>query len=116
MNAQQDGLYGGVALQTLRKLHDKFAECADQAQPCNEAKKEWEWALRQAGCALLSAAEENERLFTLIRMIACNHDAEWGRQLARDHLKMGTSRPMSGGSRASDLATAPIGEKSRELS
>ena len=96
MNAQQDGLYGGLALQTLRKLHDKLIEPHGQARHCNEAKKEWEKALRQAGCALLSAAEENERLFALIRMIACNNDAEWGRQLARDHLKMQIPGPTAG--------------------
>jgi hypothetical protein len=94
MTAQQDAPYGSIALQTLRELHRKFTESADQAQLGNEAQMDWESALRKAGFALLSAAEENERLRALIRMIACNHDAEWGRQLARHHLKMETSRPI----------------------
>ena len=91
MSEPCNGLYGSGALAKLRELHNAFAKSGDQCQLGNEARKEWEWALCQAGPALLSAAEENERLLTLIRMIACNHDAEWGRQLARHHL--GFSNP-----------------------
>ena len=91
MGENCNGLYGSGVLAKLRELHNAFANSGNQCQLGNEARKEWEWALCQAGPALLSAAEENERLLTLIRMIACNHDAEWGRQLARHHL--GFSKP-----------------------
>jgi hypothetical protein len=86
-----NGLYASGALAKLRELHNAFAKSGNQCQCGSEARKEWERALCQAGPALLSAAEENERLLTLIRMIGCNHDAEWGRQLARHHL--GFSNP-----------------------
>ena len=86
-----NGLYASGALAKLRELHNAFAKSGNQCQCGSEARKEWERALCQAGPALLSAAEENERLLTLIRMIGCNHDAEWGRQLARHHL--GFSKP-----------------------
>ena len=82
-----NGLYANGALAKLRELHNAFAKSGNQCQFGSEARKEWERALCQAGPALLSAAEENERLRTLIRMIGCNHDAEWGRQLARLHLE-----------------------------
>jgi hypothetical protein len=85
-----NSLYASGALAKLRELHNALAKSGNQCQ-CSEARKEWERALCQAGPALLSAAEENERLLTLIRMIACNHDAEWGRQLARHQL--GSSNP-----------------------
>jgi hypothetical protein len=91
MGENCNGLYGSGALAKLRDLHDAFAKSGNQSQLGNEARKEWERALCRAGPALLSAAEENERLLTLVRMIACNHDAEWGRQLARHHL--GFSNP-----------------------
>jgi hypothetical protein len=91
MSEHCNSLYGSGALGKLRELHTAFAKSADQCQLGSEARKAWEWALCQAGPALLSAAEENERRLTLIRMIACNHDAEWGRQLARHHL--GFSKP-----------------------
>jgi hypothetical protein len=91
MGEHCNGLYGSGALAKLRELHSAFAKSGNECQRGSEARKEWERALGQAGPALLSAAEENERLLTLIRMIACNNDAEWGRQLARHHL--GFSNP-----------------------
>lgn len=86
MREHCNGLYVTGALAKLRELHNAFGKFGNECQRGSEARKEWEKALCQAGPALLSAAEENERLLTLIRMIACNHDAEWGRQLARHHL------------------------------
>lgn len=83
-----NGLYGGISLQTLRELHDKLAKAPDAGRRDNEARRDWEWAVYQAGAALLAAAEEKERLLALVRMIACNHDPEWGRQLARRHLDL----------------------------
>jgi len=87
MSEHCNGLYGSEALAKLRELHNAFAKLGNECQRDSEARKEWERSLCQAGPALLSAAEENERLLTLIRMIGCNHDAEWGRQLARHHLE-----------------------------
>ena len=75
-----NGLYANGALAKLRELHNAFAKSGNQCQFGSEARKEWERALCQAGPALLSAAEENERLLTLVRMIARNHDAGWDRQ------------------------------------
>ena len=86
MGTLLNGLYGGIALPTLRDLYDRYSKTPEDERSGRQARKDWEWALCRAGPALLSAAEENERLHSLVHLIACNHDAEWGRQLARHHL------------------------------